>query len=263
MGLTSCRSTKNVMDTDTHTATSGLNAARYIQKVVGNNSTQQHLTAKVKVEVVVEGKSVSTSGSLKMKKNDVIQLSLVDPLLGMVELGRMEFTRTRVLIIDRVNKQYVEVPYSDVSFLKRANIDFNTLQALFWHEVFEPGKSVLTADNFNMTDKGNQVDLTYVDQMLTYNFQTQRKQAMLTRTDINNPSDASYSFSFHYNEFTSFEGQQFPKNMTMSFTADSQTTSLSLSLSSIKNSSDWIARTSAPAKYKEANPEKLFQMLVK
>ena len=142
-GLIACKSTKTVTPTDTPTAntTTVFAADKYLSMVTSNNTTQTNLTAKVKVVVDVDGKSNSTSGSLKMKKNDVIQISLVDPLLGVMELGRMEFTKTRVLIIDRINKQYVDLPYSDVSFLKQANIDFNTLQSLFWHEVFEPGKS--------------------------------------------------------------------------------------------------------------------------
>ena len=143
-GLTSCKSTKPIVSPNApiDNASTVFAADKYMSLVASNNSTQANLTAKVKVVVDVDGKSVSTSGSLKMKKNDVIQLSLVDPLLGVMELGRMEFTKTRVLIIDRVNKQYVDLPYSDVSFLKQANIDFNTLQSLFWHEVFEPGKKM-------------------------------------------------------------------------------------------------------------------------
>lgn len=264
-GLTSCKSTKPIVSPNTPVVntTTVFAADKYMSLVASNNSTQANLTAKVKVVVDVDGKSVSTSGSLKMKKNDVIQLSLVDPLLGVMELGRMEFTKTRVLIIDRVNKQYVDLPYSDVSFLKQANIDFNTLQSLFWHEVFEPGKKTANPSDFQYQENGDKINIMYVDHMLTYRFTTQKKQGQLSETLITNNTDKNYRFAFSYDKFTSFYNKQFPKEMTMSFTAASQQTSLSMSLSSMKNASDWVARSSAPSKYTKADPEKLFKMLVK
>ena len=262
--LTSCKSTKPTTPPDNPVVSTStvFVADKYLTMVTSNNTSQANLTAKVKVVVDVDGKSNSTSGSLKMKKNDVIQISLVDPLLGVMELGRMEFTKTRVLIIDRVNKQYVDLPYSEVSFLKRANIDFNTLQSLFWHEVFEPGKSSTKASDFQFKDNGDNIDITFVDNMLTYTFATKKQQGQLRETVITNNSDRNYRFSFNYDNFTTFYSKPFPREMKMAFTASSQTTSLSLTLSSLKNSSDWVTRSTAPSKYTKADPEKLFKALV-
>lgn len=265
IALSSCKSSKPVVNPNSPIVSTNTTFAadKYMSMVASNNSTQANLTAKVKVVVDVDGKSVSTSGSLKMKKDDVIQLSLVDPLLGVMELGRMEFTKTRVLIVDRVNKQYVDVPYSDVSFLTKANIDFYTLQSLFWHEVFEPGKKTAKASDFQYQDSGDNINITFVDKMLTYKFETQKKQGQLNHTLITNNTDQTYRFAFSYDKFTSFYNKPFPREMTMSFTTADQKTSLSMSLSSLKNASDWVARSSAPSKYTKANPETLFKMLVK
>ncbi|MCR5314318.1 MAG: DUF4292 domain-containing protein [Bacteroidaceae bacterium] len=265
IALSSCKSSKPVVNPNSPIVSTNTTFAadKYMSMVASNNSTQANLTAKVKVVVDVDGKSVSTSGSLKMKKDDVIQLSLVDPLLGVMELGRMEFTKTRVLIVDRVNKQYVDVPYSDVSFLTKANIDFYTLQSLFWHEVFEPGKKTAKASDFQYQDSGDNINITFIDKMLTYKFETQKKQGQLNHTLITNNTDQTYRFAFSYDKFTSFYNKPFPREMTMSFTTADQKTSLSMSLSSLKNASDWVARSSAPSKYTKANPETLFKMLVK
>jgi hypothetical protein len=265
IALSSCKSSKPVVNPNSPIVSTNTTFAadKYMSMVASNNSTQANLTAKVKVVVDVDGKSVSTSGSLKMKKDDVIQLSLVDPLLGVMELGRMEFTKTRVLIVDRVNKQYVDVPYSDVSFLTKANIDFYTLQSLFWHEVFEPGKKTTKASDFQYQDSGDNINITFIDKMLTYKFETQKKQGQLNHTLITNNTDQTYRFAFSYDKFTSFYNKPFPREMTMSFTTADQKTSLSMSLSSLKNASDWVARSSAPSKYTKANPETLFKMLVK
>ena len=85
-GLSACKSTKPVTppDNPVTSTTTAFAADKYLSMVTSNNTNQANLTAKVKVVVDVDGKSTSTSGSLKMKKNDVIQISLVDPLLGVI-----------------------------------------------------------------------------------------------------------------------------------------------------------------------------------
>ncbi len=261
--MSSCRTQKQGVSNGKPVATTTtLSADKHIEKVKSNNSLQQNLTAKVKFTLDMNGKSVSTSGTLKMKKDDVIQISLVDPILGAMEVGKMEFTKTRVLIIDRINKQYVDVPYSDVAFLQKANIDFNTLQSLFWNEVFQPGKKDVVASDFVMTQTtdGN-VELAITDQLLKYNFTTIQSSGLLYKTAVADTKGAGYKMNFDYADFVDFEGRKFPKDMKMSFTSTGQKMSLAFSLSSIHNSSDWVARTQAPAKYTKADAEKIFRSL--
>lgn len=262
MVVSSCGTQKSVVNTPA-TPMLTFSMEEHLNTVAANKSTQKNLTAKVKVEASVDGKTVRTNGTLRMKRDDVIQLSLSDPLFGAVEMGRMEFTKTRVLIIDKVNRQYVDVPYSDVSFLKKANIDFYTLQALFWNEVFEPGSKSLKPSDFTFEDKVNIIDLSYNDRLLTYRFSTQRDGGLLTQTEITGVEDKAYKFDFTYNGWQNFAGKQFPAQMTMSFVMNGQTTSLSLDLSSLRNSSDWVSRSTVSDKYTKADPERIFKMIVK
>lgn len=91
-------------------------------------------TAKVHVSLKQNSKSVSTSGSLKMRWNDVIQISLVDPIIGITEIGRLEFSKNDVLIVDRINKQYVQESYASISKLAKQEVTYEYIQALFWSE---------------------------------------------------------------------------------------------------------------------------------
>ncbi len=261
--LTSCGSPKSAISTTDTDATLIVNTEQHLARVEANHSTQTYLTSKVKVVATADGKSVTTSGTLRMKRDDVIQLILVDPLIGALELGRMEFTKTRVLIIDKVNKQYVDVPYSDVGFLQKADINFNTMQSLFWNEVFTPGKSQLQASNFKLTAVASDVILTHEEQILTYQFTTQRKSALLMKTEITGSADQTYKFDFTYSNFQTYEGRPFPKDMTMAFYIDGQPATLSLSLGSIRNSSEWVTRSTVSSKFTKADPERIFKMLVR
>ncbi len=262
--LASCHSTKGLDKSQGESAVSTeFSAPQHFDKVRANVSQQKNIVSKVNVTLTLGNQSVSTGGSLKMKKDDVIQLSLVDPILGAMELGRIEFTRTRVLVLDRMNKQYIDVPYSDVDFLQKANIDFNTLQSLFWNSIFEPGKSTPAANDFHYEKAADGVKMTYRDKLLTYGFHTQLKDGKLERTSITGNTASPYRCDFTYGDFTTLNNLPFPREITMSFTTGGQTFAMSLSLGAIRNSSDWIARTSVPGKYSKANPEKIFKQLMK
>ena len=121
-----------------------------------------NFTSKVRVTITQEGKDVTTSGNLRMRYGDVIQLTLVDPLLGIAEIGRLELSPGKVLIIDRVNKRYVDTNYEEFSALKSRNIDFNTIQEFFWQEAKKGDKFAYTIPakkdiklDLRLSDKGS------------------------------------------------------------------------------------------------------------
>lgn len=235
----------------------------YFYKVVNNVSTAENLTAKVKVAVSNGRKTISTSGTLRMKKNDVVQISLVDPIIGIAEVGRMEFTKDKILVIDRVNRRYVSVAYSNIGFLKNAKVDFYALQALFWNEIFEPGKKEPDEKAFSLKKNKNTVILNYSDSMLAYGFETSLNDARLHKTSVDDSGVKKYSLSCSYSDFTEFEDGMFPKNIKLTFNGGKETMSLSLQLSSLRNESGWLARSAVPSKYSSVKPEDILKILVK
>lgn len=121
-----------------------------------------NFTSKVRVTITQDGKDVTTNGNLRMRYGDVIQLTLVDPVLGIAEIGRLELSPDKVLIIDRVNKRYVDTNYEEFSALKSRNIDFNTIQEFFWQEAKKGDKFAYTIPakkdiklDLRLSNKGN------------------------------------------------------------------------------------------------------------
>lgn len=134
--LASCRSKKEVVST---TTTVSDNTTIGVPPSQGNkqpaDAKQQEetcVTAKVRLELSSNGKSTSVGGMLRMKRNDVIQLSLVT--FGVLEVARIEMTPEYFLLVDKMGRQYVKASYSDVSFLRDADVDFYTIQSYFWNE---------------------------------------------------------------------------------------------------------------------------------
>lgn len=263
MALAACSSSRKLQGNSETNATAAFSPEQCLQTLRDNESEATHLTAKLRLRITMGDQSISSTGTLRMKKDDVIQLSVLDPILHVAEVGRMEFTRTHVLIIDRFNKQYLDVPYDEVDFLKRANLDFNTLQALFWNELFLPGQDEPQADAYTYTREEGTIDISYTDRILKYCFRTELPEGKLRQTNISGTRDNGSQFAFDYDDFVRFKGKPFPASMTMSFSLGTQTASLYLALSSLRDNSDWSARTYAPASYTKADAEKILRALVK
>lgn len=262
--LFSCGTSRKAQgDVDMSKQTESAVPVDYFYRVVNNASKAENLTAKVKVTVSNGKKTISTSGTLRMKKNDVVQISLVDPIIGIAEVGRMEFTKDKMLVIDRVNRRYVSVAYNNIGFLKNAKVDFYALQALFWNEIFEPGKKEPEEKAFSLKKNRNTVNLNYSDSMLAYDFETSLDDARLHKTSVDDNGVKKYCLSCSYSDFTDFEGGMFPKNIKLTFNGGKETMSLSMQLSSLRNESGWLARTTVPSKYSSVKPEDILKMLVK
>ena len=155
MTVTSCRSSKKATDATVDETTKKVETLPAEQKKTESKKTESkatekktkkwaygtNYTAKVSVKVKVGDKDISTNGSLKMRKDDVIQITLVDPVLGVMEVGRMEISPDSVLVIDRVNKRYMQESYETLSLMAGKNITFDAVQQLFWDEANKAGNS--------------------------------------------------------------------------------------------------------------------------
>lgn len=260
--LAACGSSKKAIEEAAPVA-AAFSPEAYLQTVQANRCEAECLTAKTKLNITLGEKSISSTGTLRMKKDDVIQLSVLDPILHVAEVGRMEFTQTHVLIIDRFNKQYIYVPYEDADFLQRANVDFHTLQSLFWNELFLPGGAEPQAADYTFVNDSGTIEMGYADKLLTYRFYTAYPTGTLERTDITGTRSRQSQFQFLYADFSKFRGTRFPTSMEMSFVMGSQKATLSIGLSSIKDNAGWATRSNIPSSYTQADPEKILRALVK
>ncbi|MDO4929889.1 MAG: DUF4292 domain-containing protein [Bacteroidales bacterium] len=267
--LSGCRASRNVESSATTTTetqgnlrSSALLATEYVKKVTANAQTAQTLTARIKMNINADGKNVSVSGQLRMKRDDVVQLSLT--MLGF-EVGRMEFSPADVLIIDRYNRQYVRATYSDVSFLRAAGLDFKALQALFWGELFVPGeKSVGTGDRFSLSSAGSHTLLSLKDApKLNYDFLTQTATASIDRVTVESKNAAQAGkFEWRYADFTTVDGKPFPGQMTCAVTGVGKDAGFTLNLSRIGHDTDWTAHTEVSSKYTRRSADEILGKLI-
>ena len=187
LSLTSCSTKKAQMKeveriinkTDTLTQKEFLNLVN-----VSSEQKTPYVSSKVKFTLEVGPQKVNLTGNLRMKRDDVIRLQLM--AFGFVEAGRMEFTKDYVLIVDRINKQYMKAPYKYIDFLRNSGINFYTLQALFWNELFIPGQEgVKTNDLSNFTtDMGGDEAVIYLERgKINYSWLANQKTGRIKMTN--------------------------------------------------------------------------------
>lgn len=272
--LTACRSSKSAVkapDTNTSASTKTTHitnntaALASVKKVAAMHLSQQGVTASTKVRLSgVGGKDLSVNGKLQMKRNDVIRLSL--RFLGM-EVGLMEFTPNDVLVVDRMNKQFVRAKYGDVSFLRQAGLDFYALQSLFWNELFIPGQHTLSAEGlgrFELVQKAGLNVLTPKNTpKLAYHFYADPQANTIQRLQVRSNNAAEKGeFAFNYDGFEQFGGRPFPTQMRMTVTGTGKKDiTLALSLSSLKADASFDTRTTVSAKYTQRSVQQVLGQL--
>ena len=113
LALVSCRSSKKSMKEQqdktqpTITITTPTEKEKKQQEEKHGAAVGENFTAQVRVAITQGDKNITTNGTLRMRYDEVIQIILVDPLLGVAEVGRLEISPDNILVIDRINRRYV------------------------------------------------------------------------------------------------------------------------------------------------------------
>lgn len=234
-----------------------------VERVIAHTPQTDCITAKMRFSIRLGEKDFSVGGNFRMKKNDVIQLSLVG--FGIIEGGRIEFTRDSVLLVDRIHHQYISVAYADVGFLREAQVDFYTLQSLFWNELILPGVQHVTpadAAEFKASREGDNLVLAgRGNRKLAYRFVTSLLTNLLERTEITTRSD--YRLDWQYADFVDVGGAKFPSQMQIELSGLRTAARVTLSLNRIGTNGGWPTRTQVSKRYTRVEPEQLIELLMK
>lgn len=279
--MASCATHKTVGTTDKTAATVNKTEKTeeqqqidFLDKVNENASYQKNISAGITFHIWQEnGKEMNVPGQLRMRKDEVIRISLQMPLIGS-EIGRLEFAKDYVLIVDRIHKEYVKTGYSNISFLRDNGIDFYSLQALFWNRLLLPGKTSvgytdLSKFKANLQATGDKVPVTLSSGKLKFTWNANRKSGVIDQTKVEYSSKGHgvSSLTWQYGNFTNFGSKPFPYSNTMTVvtpaTGKTKTLKAAYDINSISTNSDWSAKTDLSGKYKQVSAEEVLGKLKK
>ncbi len=232
----------------------------FLQQVTDNAQHARFITSKVKFSVEVGARQMTLTGNLKMKRDDVIRLQLM--AFGFVEAGRLEFTKEYVLIMDRINKLYLKVPYAQVDFLRNSHIDFFVLQSLFWNELFQPGKMKVTDESLKSYKTEVGTDDTVIameDGKLSYRWLAENGTARVKMANImyNDKFRGNYQLNWDYEDFQISNRKYFPMDHKISFSTPDKEVKLGMVFNYMANEENWETRTEVSSKYRQVTVDEI------
>lgn len=255
--LMACGTQKNAVK---QVSSTDFSAPQFLQLIATPSASMpQAIVSKLKFSAKIGAQDISVGGQLRMKRDQVIRIQLM--ALGLVEAGRLEFTPDYVLLMDRINKQYVKANYENVDFLRQSGISFYTLQSLFWNELFEPGERQPRLDDFVAVLNGDTVTISLPEPVdrLSYLWLAEAGKARITTACVDH-RDAK--LRWNYQDFRELEKHLFPTDMKVSVDTKKKQVAVGLQLSNLSSDDDWEPLTTVSSKYKEVSVDDILRRLM-
>ena len=259
--LSGCKSSRKV--TEARPDAAALSDVQHVERVIAGSPQADCIDAKMRFTLRMGDKELSVGGNLRMKRDDVIQLSLVG--FGIIEGGRIEFTRDSVLLLDRIHRCYVRMAYRDVGFLRDSGADFYTLQALFRNELVLPGVRHVTAGEASRFRVSRRPDGRVVlsgDERgaLACRFVTSLAGALLEQTEISTASGKTLVWT--YGDFVRMGTGHYPGRMEIVLRGQDMSVTAVIALSRIGTGNGWATRTPVSARYRRMDARSLIRELM-
>ena len=280
MLLTACGSKKNLVKdpgsnnpsattstvTPGQTSVQGVDNATILRNVTNSLPASANLVASIDFTIKRGSKDISVDGKISMRRDEVIRIQLSP--MGLVEVGRMEFTRDSVLIMDRIHKQYLKSSYDKVGFLRDNGIDFYALQALFWNQLFVPGEKDLDKSVGKFDIKDNVISLSSGKMKYQWTADTGFEHLMTALATYSSTKHGTSKLDWTYGDFKNFAGKTFPARHTVGITAgtssgSSKNINVIITLKNMKTDSGWDTITKVPSKYKPVELKDVINQIMK
>lgn len=242
----------------------------FVQKVYDRQLHSKNVVGNMSCTINADGKELNVPGSLHMRKDEVIRLQLFVPILGS-EVGRIEFTPDRVLLMDRMHKEYVEARYDQLGFLQANGLSFYSLQALFWNQLLMPGKehvgeADLTDYHVDLAAIKRSVSLKQQPGKISYLWDTEKANGQITAAHIGYATqDNNSRLDWTYSNFTPVGLKSFPTLQDILFTivagANRHTLRLTLNMSEVTTNDKWESRTTVSSKFKKVDAEEILKKI--
>ncbi|MCF8234992.1 MAG: DUF4292 domain-containing protein [Bacteroidales bacterium] len=179
------------------------------------------LTAKFRLDLVVDKKLNQFKGQIRIKKDSMIWVSF-SPALG-IEAARLMITEDSVKFINRMNDTYFVGDYALVNQFLETSVDFDVLQAFiigndFQQYEIQNFRASIDAMEYKLSAAARRKVKKYVKahevpEIFIQNIWLNPENFKITRVNIKEVDNENRKLEANYGKFKEVEGQLFPYDL--------------------------------------------------
>ena len=177
-------------------------------------SSTDCISGNVKFTAVVDGKPMTTRGTLRITADEGIRIGIT--ALGLVEVACLEFLPENARLIYKIGKVYSELPYNQVSFLQESGIDYRMLVSVLMNRLFSPGmddvSSLLTKMQYSEDESCITAQTTKMNGIV-YKFFVDKNTGNLVRSE--GLHDSGGRVVCRYSDFALLGDRPFPRTIEL------------------------------------------------
>jgi len=171
------------------------------------------------------------------------------------------------LIMDRINKMYMRAPYNYIDFLRNNGMNFYTLQALFYNELFKPGEKAISAKNmkgYQMVMSDEDAIISLEKDRMSYSWLANPTNGQIKIANImyRDSYKGNTQLTWEYLGFKPLAQTHFPSDMKITLTAPNKQVKMDMKFNNLGTNSDWETRTTISNKYREVDAEEILRRIM-
>lgn len=229
-----------------------------IKKLPAVSDSLAGISARMKLSANINGKSISSAGSIKVKKGGGVRLSITP--LGLFEAARVEFLPQSAQYINRLDNEYSQMNYSSVAALQELGLSYSLLESVLLNAIYIPSGMSMNEALAGATLSSGQGAILIVNKMkdVLYEHHIDAATGLLIKSVGIYKNGTSVSCV--YDNFQQVGNRSFPASIELALGGSGNPVRLSFSLSKIKENNDFTP-TTPPASYKRVAPSSLLKLL--
>lgn len=260
LALTSCKPKQQIVTSTTPVENKEHN--QLFTDILTNAYNFQTLSARLNMDLAIGTRALSSKASLRMVRNNALQLS-IQPLFG-VEMFRLHVDPDSLILLDRMNRQYVKESIESLKKTHPVGFDFYSLQALFSNAIFVSGKPEADDSDygkFTYSQPSGVYQLAAKDAAsgIEYSF-TVNGDDRVTFSHLLLP-DKKYSLQWAYNNFVMLGDKAFPHKMDISATTSTRKIGAELLFSDVVTDQPLQLSMNIPENYRRASVSDIMKIL--
>jgi hypothetical protein len=208
-------------------------------------------------------KETSVDAQLRIVKDEAIQFSLRIPILG-TEAFKVLITPEKILIVDRLNKQYLLESMADIKTQVPFDFDYYSFEALLTNRLFIAGKKEITPPDystFGIRENDYLFTITNTDQQairydFTGDYSNRIQSIQMAQEKWNSHLQCEYT---HWG-LTSGK-RTFPMVLNLQLEVPDDIFRTNLSFQSVDVDTDFVLDDNAPNRYKQITLKQVIRLI--